>query len=989
MSLRNLLFALAISLFSLPAFATVVYVDSTQAGGTQNGSSWATAFSNFQSGINAANAGDSVWVAKGTYLPDSASYFVMKEGVKIFGGFLNTNNAFAQRNFQNNITRLKANYGSIIRNDQNGLTSAAMIDGFTITGAHIVRSYAYSGAAMYNAMASPTISNCTFSDNSLTLAPFVTQVILKGGGIYNYRSNPVISHCTFTNNSVEGYLGYTIDQVSGGGGICNDESSPTVSSCTFNNNNTVVSGTGSNSGNGGSGGGICNISFTISNPSAPVITDCSFSNNKAYFGGGIFTYSYGSLSMVMSNCTFTGNTGYGGGGGMMNEEGEPTISDCTFSGNFSKNAGGGGMSNWGSNAIVTNCSFTGNSSTTNSFGSSDQKIGGGGMMNYNCTPTISNCIFSANTSFKSSADYGGGGGMYNSQANATVTNCTFINNTGSGSYLYNGGAGFVGGGGMYNYSSSPNVSQCTFTSNKGNEVTGGSDRGGGGAVYNTNGFAHFTQCTFSNNTGYGNNKKGGGGAIYSYNGGLILSECTFNNNTAGNGGNGGAVYTDFQNYFDFSDCSFSGNTAAGASGGVMYNINLYSTSQNSSIENCSFKANTAKTGGVFYNYSSSYIDISNCLFAQNKSDSVGAAIFNWNSRPRIANCSMLRNKANLNGSGIYNASGSTPQISNTILWGNFSGIYNDGTSSANIAYSLVQGLPADAVAHNLDGATNPLFVDTSGAGNYQLQSASPCMNTGNNDSIPYYITTDLAGNGRIYAAIVDMGALEYTILQPVVNLGNDTSFCTGGSITLQANYYSGTTYAWSTGASSQSIVVNASGVYYVTLTNTEGTATDTIEVTINSLPIVNLGNDATIVAGTSLTLDAGNPGATYLWSTGATTQTITVNTPGSYSVTVTNSNGCSATDAITLTPNPEGINDVNKATNTFTIAPNPAKEMVRINISDMNLLNTKAILTDAYGRVVAEIMINNKSQELLLSGFANGIYILKMQNGQALKVVKE
>jgi cyclophilin family peptidyl-prolyl cis-trans isomerase len=59
-------------------------------------------------------------------------------------------------------------------------------------------------------------------------------------------------------------------------------------------------------------------------------------------------------------------------------------------------------------------------------------------------------------------------------------------------------------------------------------------------------------------------------------------------------------------------------------------------------------------------------------------------------------------------------------------------------------------------------------------------------------------------------------------------------------------------------------------------------------------PVVDLGDDATLVYGNTLTLDAGNSGATYLWSTGETTQTIEVDTAGIYSVEVSQ---CDKTDA--------------------------------------------------------------------------------------------
>jgi hypothetical protein len=62
-------------------------------------------------------------------------------------------------------------------------------------------------------------------------------------------------------------------------------------------------------------------------------------------------------------------------------------------------------------------------------------------------------------------------------------------------------------------------------------------------------------------------------------------------------------------------------------------------------------------------------------------------------------------------------------------------------------------------------------------------------------------------------------------------------------------------------------------------------------VTVNEWPLVELGNDTTILAGQSLVLDAGNPGCSYLWSTGETTQVITVSTTGNYQVEVSNACG--------------------------------------------------------------------------------------------------
>ncbi|MCB9235561.1 MAG: T9SS type A sorting domain-containing protein [Bacteroidia bacterium] len=74
----------------------------------------------------------------------------------------------------------------------------------------------------------------------------------------------------------------------------------------------------------------------------------------------------------------------------------------------------------------------------------------------------------------------------------------------------------------------------------------------------------------------------------------------------------------------------------------------------------------------------------------------------------------------------------------------------------------------------------------------------------------------------------------------------------------------------------------------------------TFEVAIQAGPSVNLGSDQAVCPGQSVVLDAGNPGNTYLWSTSATTQTITVSQPGTYWVTVTDTGANSATDTIVI-----------------------------------------------------------------------------------------
>jgi gliding motility-associated-like protein len=150
---------------------------------------------------------------------------------------------------------------------------------------------------------------------------------------------------------------------------------------------------------------------------------------------------------------------------------------------------------------------------------------------------------------------------------------------------------------------------------------------------------------------------------------------------------------------------------------------------------------------------------------------------------------------------------------------------------------------------------------------------------------------------------------------PAINLaGNSPKIigCQGEVVTLDATSpLTGATYLWNTGATSNAINVNFSGIYYVTVTSPIGNCktTDTVEVELLTKPIVNLAADQTICEGDTAVLDAGaNASYTYQWSNGATTPKITVKDGGTYKVRVRigNSATCEAQaeQKVNIAPNP-------------------------------------------------------------------------------------
>ena len=130
---------------------------------------------------------------------------------------------------------------------------------------------------------------------------------------------------------------------------------------------------------------------------------------------------------------------------------------------------------------------------------------------------------------------------------------------------------------------------------------------------------------------------------------------------------------------------------------------------------------------------------------------------------------------------------------------------------------------------------------------------------------------------------------------PTITPSGPTTFCAGGSVTLSSS--PGTTYLWSNGATTQTIDVTESGSYSVQVTEGNGCqsapSVETV-VTVNPLPeipTITPSGPTTFCSGSSVTLSSSS-GTAYLWSNGATTQVIDVTVPGSYTVQITDGNGC-------------------------------------------------------------------------------------------------
>lgn len=190
----------------------IIYVDK-DASGSNDGSSWADAYTTLQDALDGASSGDEIWVAEGTYKPTAQHggsgeryrSFQMKNGVAIYGGFDGTETQRDQRNWQANPTILSGDIGAEGDGSDNcyhvfyhpsatALDETAILDGFTITAGNATGTGSHSnGSGMYNDSCSPTLNNCSFLSNAAGNA---------GGGMYNMgNSAPSVTSCSFAGNS--------------------------------------------------------------------------------------------------------------------------------------------------------------------------------------------------------------------------------------------------------------------------------------------------------------------------------------------------------------------------------------------------------------------------------------------------------------------------------------------------------------------------------------------------------------------------------------------------------------------------------------------------------------------------------------------------------------------------------------------------------------------------------------------------------------------
>ena len=229
--------------------------------------------------------------------------------------------------------------------------------------------------------------------------------------------------------------------------------------------------------------------------------------------------------------------------------------------------------------------------------------------------------------------------------------------------------------------------------------------------------------------------------------------------------------------------------------------------------------------------------------------------------------------------------------------------------------------------------------------------------------------------------------------KPTVTLGTDTVLCYGESIVLTAD--SGfASYLWSNSATTQSTSTDGSivgGTDYSVIVNTINgcPATDTINVNVNTEVLVDLGADTMfydeLLQGTTYLLDAGPGFASYTWSDGSSTQTITIDsnqTDTIYTVVVTNASGCEGSDTVIVIFNLSVDGGISFST--ISMYPNPTTDIINISVSNFaSLGDVEVKVLDITGKVVMKETLQGAGAEFNetydVSRLATGTYFVQFE----------
>jgi len=222
-----------------------------------------------------------------------------------------------------------------------------------------------------------------------------------------------------------------------------------------------------------------------------------------------------------------------------------------------------------------------------------------------------------------------------------------------------------------------------------------------------------------------------------------------------------------------------------------------------------------------------------------------------------------------------------------------------GTASSSIVVTVIPStitaaITADGPTSFCPGGSVILSSTSAGGNSWSTGATTPSISV---NAAGLYTLTVSNGCASAFAtqsvSIIPLTTASITPLGPV-------TFCEGGSVILASNSTTGNT--WSNGAVSPTISVNTAGSYTLSVAAACATTTAMQQITVNPLPTATItaAGPTALCPGQAVQLNAGGNAATYTWSTGQSTSSISVNSPGTYTVAASNSCGTAVSLPVTI-----------------------------------------------------------------------------------------
>jgi SprB repeat len=302
-----------------------------------------------------------------------------------------------------------------------------------------------------------------------------------------------------------------------------------------------------------------------------------------------------------------------------------------------------------------------------------------------------------------------------------------------------------------------------------------------------------------------------------------------------------------------------------------------------------------------YNYT--VTDGNGCMATTSATINAAPAAITLTATPTQILCNGGTGSVTLSSNGAmpltYGGDATTLLVANTYNYTVTDGNGCTATASATInAEPTLLTAMASATVITCSNTTSTVTLTIAG-GTPSYMNAGPFAES--TTGLKSYTITDNNGCTAIASVTV-----TDNIAPPSVAITGTTALnCSTTSTTLTATG-TGTSFVWSNGATmAASNPISSAGLYTVTATGANGclaTATKTVTSNTN-LPVIGIGGATAFCSGGSVTVAASPGFATYNWSNGGMIRQITLNSPGTYTVTVTAANGCTNTKSTTISMN--------------------------------------------------------------------------------------